>query len=301
VIVIVNGAGGAGQMDVAAALAERFDGAGAGAGAGAAVVPPDPARLATLSLSGDGASDLVFVVPSVFSRWRSLRTFRRVLASLDSTSYAFRLVRDERKLDADARVIQRLQEREALQGDVGLPVPDLEVSEAAAFIWNDIHEPVSLSPWNDAWTTSFEGEREAILDALGERALLVEHVGSTAVVGLAAKPIIDMLLGVRELESTDDYLPELRQLGYHFLDYPTNVDRYFFKKGRPRTHHLHVGQLGSAWMNDQIRFRDLLRTRPELRERYLTLKRNLEGEFSTDRARYSESKGAFVRRVLSQD
>jgi GrpB-like predicted nucleotidyltransferase (UPF0157 family) len=288
VIVVVNGVEEEVREDVASRLAERF--------ANGAVAEPEPAAVA--ALLEEGFEDVV--VPGVFPNWESLRELRRELAPVEPTSYAFRLLRDGAKLSAEARGLQDRLEAQASEGDVGLPVPDSEPEEAARFIWEDVHEPVRVEPFRSGWKASFERERDAIRRALGERALAIEHVGSTAVEGLPAKPIVDMILAVPALERTADYLPPLRKLGYHFLDYPTNVDRHFFKKGRPRTHHLHVAEPGVAALADQVCFRDALRESEVFRERYAALKLDLETRFCEDRAGYSESKGAFIAEVLAR-
>jgi GrpB-like predicted nucleotidyltransferase (UPF0157 family) len=289
VILVVNGTLDAGQDEVARRLVARLP--------HGAIAPAEPARLVELAASR--VTD--FVIPGVFPTWSSLRSLRRELAPVDATSYAFCLTREPSALSLRAVELQRCQEAEALEGDVGLPVPDLGPEEAAQFIWDDVHEPVELVPWDDGWAAAFATERASLLRALGGTALLVEHVGSTAIDGLRAKPVIDIVVAVPRLERTQDYLPALRELGYHFLDYPTNVDRYFFKKGRPRTHHLHVAEPGRPSITNQVRFRDALRARPELRARYATLKEELERRFPNDRARYSESKGAFIARALADD
>ncbi len=127
----------------------------------------------------------------------------------------------------------------------------------------------------------------------------IHHIGSTAVPGLPAKPVIDIMLAVRKLEDAIDCIGPLSDLGYTFIDYPQNTDRRFFRKGVPRTHHVHIVAQGNAELRDHLAFRDALRSNPEWRDQYAALKFDLAERHRNDRAQYSESKTEFVRRVLS--
>jgi len=115
---------------------------------------------------------------------------------------------------------------------------------------------------------------------------------------LDAKPIIDIMVEVRELEDAVICIEPLRALGYAFIDWPENIDRRYFRKGSPRTHHLHIVEQGSAPVVDQLAFRDALRADRELRQRYAQLKAELAARHRHDRNRYTESKTAFVESVL---
>lgn len=298
-IVIVNGPEGGGQQAVCARLEERLS--------GSRVLPltsaehaPDSLRPIVAELRRSGTE--TFVLPAMLARFVELRALRRALGAEDSVIYAFRLEPPRERLGESGRRQLDLLQTEGELGDVGLLVPP-EASEpaeaAAAFIDDDIHEPIHIVAWDDAWPARFEAERALIAERLGSIAMAIEHTGSTAIVGIDAKPVIDMTLTVADLHDTGRYVGPLRELGYHFLDYPTNVDRYFFKKGRPRSHHLHVGTPACTEIRDQVVFRDMLLGHPQLRSRYAELKRRLRDAFGSDRARYSESKGAFVREVLA--
>jgi GrpB-like predicted nucleotidyltransferase (UPF0157 family) len=135
--------------------------------------------------------------------------------------------------------------------------------------------------------------------ALGRLAVEIHHIGSTAIPGLAAKPVIDIMIVVRRLDDATDCIAPLSQLGYVFNDHPQNVDRRFFRKRPPRTHHVHVVEQGSPALVEHLAFRDALRADPELRDQYAALKYELAERFKHDRATYSESKTESVRRVLA--
>ena len=122
--------------------------------------------------------------------------------------------------------------------------------------------------------------------------------GSTAVPGLPAKPVIDILVVVEDLRDAGACIAPLAKLGYSFVDHPENVDRRFFRKGAPRTHHLHIVEAGSAAHRDHLDFRDALRAGPELRRAYADLKAALAEAHRRDRETYSKKKSDFVRRSL---
>jgi GrpB-like predicted nucleotidyltransferase (UPF0157 family) len=156
------------------------------------------------------------------------------------------------------------------------------------------------------WATLFAQVRADLFIALGARVLGIEHIGSTAVPGLAAKPVIDVLLGVSHLEDTDDCVPILRQRGW---EYPEDFNkglvgrRFFLKRNDEgiRTHHAHfVVHNGPLWA-EYVGFRDKLRESHELRQRYEKLKRDLAAKFHDQRERYTASKTDFVKEVLELD
>lgn len=158
---------------------------------------------------------------------------------------------------------------------------------------------VALAPYDPAWPQLFEAEKKAIEAALGDRVTEIHHIGSTAIPGLAAKPVIDIMLVVRKLEDAVDCIGPLSDLGYTFIDYAQNTDRRFFRKGVPRTHHVHIVAQGNAELIDHLAFRDALRADPQLRDQYAALKFDLAQRHRNDRAQYSDSKTAFVQKILS--
>jgi GrpB-like predicted nucleotidyltransferase (UPF0157 family) len=196
----------------------------------------------------------------------------------------------------------------ANRGDMGYEIDTagLTAHQAAETIWKDIHEAVEIVPFRSTWEAEYAAEETRIRAALGARALTIHHIGSTAVPGLDAKPIIDIMVVVRRLQDAADCIAPLRKLGYAFIDYPQNTDRRFFRKGirRPdgggtrRTHHLHIVEQNSASFRDHLAFRDALRARPVWRQEYADLKAGLASQHKKDRAIYSERKTAFVARVV---
>lgn len=157
-------------------------------------------------------------------------------------------------------------------------------------------------PYDPSWPARFEVERAAIAEAIGESIVDgIHHVGSTAVPGLAAKPIIDILVGVRSLEGSRACFEPLAQIGYMYAPYLPEEMHWFCKPDPSRrTHHLHLVPVHSKRYTDELAFRDRLRADPQAAEEYLTLKRDLARRFSHDREAYTDAKSAFIRRVVEQ-
>jgi GrpB-like predicted nucleotidyltransferase (UPF0157 family) len=159
---------------------------------------------------------------------------------------------------------------------------------------------IVLFDYDPRWPERFEQERERILAALGARALAVEHFGSTAVPGLGAKPIIDILVGVRELSAGEACLQPLRALGYEEIQWRRFTDRYFMQRGgwRARTHHLHIMEHeGTTWVR-LLRLRDRLRANPELARQYFEIKRQAAGQPGISRRDYNMAKAQFIEAML---
>jgi len=171
----------------------------------------------------------------------------------------------------------------------------------------DAMEMITIVPYDSAWPEMFEAEAAAIRRTLGEVALRVEHVGSTSVPGLTAKPVIDIQVSVQSLEPLGQYRSPLGRLGYAHtplgsfdLVYP------FFQKPAewPATHNIHLCVLGSEQERKHLAFRDYLRSHPRVAAEYVELKRVLaaahHGATLESRERYSLSKTKFVNAVLER-
>ena len=161
--------------------------------------------------------------------------------------------------------------------------------------------PVVIEAYDPRWPRMFEKERSRILAALGSHRIAVEHVGSTAVPGLAAKPIIDILAGVTDFDDAARCIPSLETLGYEYLPEREleTPDRKFLARPRtrPRTHHVHMAAVGSDFWIRHLAFRDYLRTHADAASEYEALKRALAAKFREDREAYTEGKTEFVRRI----
>ncbi|SED92290.1 GrpB domain, predicted nucleotidyltransferase, UPF0157 family [Rhizobiales bacterium GAS191] len=167
-------------------------------------------------------------------------------------------------------------------------------------------DEIEIVEYDPRWPALF-AEEVALLRAALDRDLVVglEHFGSTAIPGMAAKPIIDILVAVRSLaEARVTAIRPLQRLGYMFWAENPKTDRMFFVKGLPpygarRTHHVHITETtGEPWLN--LPFRDYLRAHPDEARRYERLKRDLAIQHHTDREAYTDAKADFLEEILSK-
>jgi GrpB-like predicted nucleotidyltransferase (UPF0157 family) len=166
-------------------------------------------------------------------------------------------------------------------------------------------DEVVIVEYNPCWSLMFEEEAAQIADVLSKNLVVsIEHIGSTAIPGLSAKPIIDLLISVHSLaEAKQAAVSPLAELGYaYWFDNP-DPQRMFFVKGippnSPRTHHIHMIESDSI-LRERLLFRDYLREHPEEAFRYAELKRYLAQQFSTDREAYTKGKTEFVQSILQK-
>ena len=160
---------------------------------------------------------------------------------------------------------------------------------------------VVVVPYDSRWVQLFEEAAAEVRAAIGANIIDVHHVGSTAVPGLAAKPIIDMLVSIPDFERGRELVPALAQLGYEFRPQEEIPDRHYFRRrhGTIRTHHLSLAEPDSHHYRATIAFRDALRSDPALAHEYAALKLGLSDRFPRDRIAYLDGKTAFVHRVLA--
>lgn len=159
---------------------------------------------------------------------------------------------------------------------------------------------VELEPYQESWSNAYDAEVARLRDAVGDRVHRFEHIGSTAVAGMPAKPILDVAL-VDGSRPAAGLVPPLEACGYERR--PDNVaGRVFLAKGPPenRTCYLSIAEVGSTFHEEKVAFRDALREDPACAERYASLKRRLAERYPEDRDRYTAAKGAFVRAVLDR-
>ena len=168
---------------------------------------------------------------------------------------------------------------------------------------SSVEDPVVVVSYDPCWLTLFEGERARIERAIGPWVEEIEHIGSTAVPGLAAKPVIEIIVGVGSLEDSPAIVGHLEAIGYEYvpeLERQIPSRRYFRKRReRRRTHQIHlVERSNSEWWDRHVLFRDHLQAHPEVAEEYARLKHELSGRFRDDRAAYTEAKTAFIHEVV---
>ena len=161
---------------------------------------------------------------------------------------------------------------------------------------------VVVVPYDPRWPILFEETAAQLRAALAPAILAVHHVGSTAVVGLCAKPILDVLVSVPAFDDARQLVTKLAVLGYEFRPEEEIPDRHYFRRppgGELRTHHLSLAEPGSRHHRVTLGFRDALRRNSELATAYARLKLDLAQRFPFDRPAYIEGKSPFVREALA--
>jgi GrpB-like predicted nucleotidyltransferase (UPF0157 family) len=167
-----------------------------------------------------------------------------------------------------------------------------------------VADDVEIVPYDPAWPCLFAMEAERLRGALSAADVVgIEHFGSTAVPGLAAKPIIDILIAAASLPRAKATMIEpIIALGYVYWSENPKTDRMFFVKGMPpygdrRTHHVHITEPGGEMWQRRLAFRDYLRANSDEARRYEALKRDLALRFPADREAYTEAKTDYMTAV----
>ncbi len=158
---------------------------------------------------------------------------------------------------------------------------------------------VVIVPYDPGWPVLFRALGTALRQALGETALRIDHIGSTAVPGLDAKPIIDVQVSVESFEPLDAFRLPLESLGFIFrADNPELTKRYFREAPGERRTHIHVRCAGSWSEQFALLFRDYMRTHEHDARDYAKLKYRLAEQYREDRLGYTEAKAAFVWEII---
>jgi GrpB-like predicted nucleotidyltransferase (UPF0157 family) len=158
---------------------------------------------------------------------------------------------------------------------------------------------VRLAEPTPRWAALYADEAARLGHALASHGPAIEHCGSTSVPGLPAKPILDVVIGVPAAAGVPELAAALAPLGYEHAPWAGVPGHEVFGKGHPRTHLLHVVPAGGPAWERMLGFRDALRADAALAAEYATLKRELADRYPSDRAAYTDAKGAFIARVLS--
>ncbi len=163
-------------------------------------------------------------------------------------------------------------------------------------------ERIHIAPYDPEWPARFDRERDLLRLAIGAWVVGdIHHVGSTAVTGLAAKPIIDILVGVESLAASRACFEPLAKLDYLYAPYLPDEMHWFCKPDPSRrTHHLHLVPRDSRRYRDELAFRDCLRSRPGKARDYAGLKHRLAARFEHDREGYTNAKADFIERTLGE-
>ena len=159
---------------------------------------------------------------------------------------------------------------------------------------------VVLEEYDSSWPDKFQQEKDFLLTVAGKWNVgSIEHVGSTSVNGMVAKPIIDIMFGVKSLHESKAAIDALVKSGYKYWPYKADVMHWFCKPSDAfRTHHLHLIPFESALWQERLKFRDILRANNELALKYANIKRDLACVHKKDREAYTRNKWPFIQSVL---
>ncbi len=160
---------------------------------------------------------------------------------------------------------------------------------------------LAVVPYQSGWKELFEREADLLRSVLGEKALCIEHIGSTSIPGMVAKPIVDIMVAVVSLSQATKLIPVVEALGYEYEPRDTIPERVFFaKESSPeyRTHHLNLTPLESGFWKNCIAFRDYIRTHDQIAAEYGDLKKHLAEIYAHTHQLDRDGKTEFVSRVL---
>ncbi|PEO51815.1 GrpB family protein [Bacillus toyonensis] len=160
-------------------------------------------------------------------------------------------------------------------------------------------QKIIIKSYQKDWHEEYLKERYKFNSLLGEEIVAIEHIGSTAVEGLGAKPLIDMMIGVTDLQIIEKWTHILSEIGYEYVPKETPSWRFFRKgKWRAGTHHLHVYIYNSEEWRNNLLFRDFLKKHEWARKEYRELKEGLAATYPFDRVSYTNAKAPFIRNII---
>ena len=159
---------------------------------------------------------------------------------------------------------------------------------------------VKIVPYQQEWAALYEEEKQRILAAISQDVLEIQHVGSTSIPGMPAKPILDMAIAVRSFEEAGVCIPPMEAIGYRYKGECDIPFRHYFVKDKPRTHQIHMVERGSSEWERMLLFRDFLRYHPVAAREYADLKLRLASEYNSDVERYTNMKGPFIEKIIME-
>ncbi len=158
---------------------------------------------------------------------------------------------------------------------------------------------VVVVDYDPQWPIVYKKEKAEIVRAIGDEVIAIEHIGSTAVPGLGAKPIIDIMVAVRHLSDADQCIQSLQSIGYEYVpEHEVQIpERRYFRKAH---RHLHMVEPTSDFWRRHLFFRDHLRSHPKVAREYYELKKQLASECGLDRKAYTDAKTAFIQSIVAR-
>ena len=165
---------------------------------------------------------------------------------------------------------------------------------------DDPRDVVEVVEYDPRWKDLFFEEKELLEEALSGLIISIEDVGSTSIPGMAAKPVIDIMVCVNQQSRPDIYLEKVASLGYLYQAQEDEPERIYFKKGIPRTHHLHFIVYDTKQYWNHVLFREYLIANRDTFEEYVNLKKELAKQYREDREGYWAGKNEFIRSIVNK-
>ena len=164
----------------------------------------------------------------------------------------------------------------------------------------NVNEKITLQGYQPQWKTDYEQEKKEILDCLNKYQVNIEHIGSTSVKGMCAKPIIDILIGVQHFPPSDDIVQAIVDIGYEYMKEASVSNRLYFIKRIPKKYNVHIVKFRDKIWNNDIAFRDYLRQNPNAVREYSRVKRETAENGIDTLLEYSDAKAPFIFKLLNQ-
>lgn len=159
---------------------------------------------------------------------------------------------------------------------------------------------VILYPHSEEWTILFQRERINLYSCIKEEVIDIEHVGSMSINGMCSKPIIDIVVGIKDFKDGFRLIDDIESIGYHFKGSLGKSNRFFFWKGNKssNTYNLHIVEYGDQKWENQILFRNFMNNHSEYRDKYCSMKMELANKYKDDRDTYTKEKTKFIVDVI---
>jgi len=152
--------------------------------------------------------------------------------------------------------------------------------------------------YNPNWKEMYKEESGKVKNILSDIIIDIHHIGSTAITGIKAKPVIDILVEVKDIEGVDQYNHKMKELGYEVMgEYGIPKRRFFRKGGDKRTHHIHIFQVGNEEIERHIKFKEYLIAHPDKAREYSRLKEELANKYTYDVDNYTNRKSNFIQEI----
>ncbi|MEY8303516.1 GrpB family protein [Anaerosalibacter bizertensis] len=157
---------------------------------------------------------------------------------------------------------------------------------------------IEVVPYSSKWKDEYIKESEKLKNIFKDEMVEIHHIGSTSIPGIYAKPTIDIIIGVKDIDEIDNYNKDMAKLGYEAKGENGIKDRRFFIRGRcERTHHVHVFQIDNPEIKRHLNFRDYMIAHPEEAKEYGDLKKRLAKKFKYNSQAYCDGKDLFIKYI----